>query len=84
MGSQWRSRSPGALDAPLDVIVVRKLGVPYQPELGMGAVGEDDVCVLNDDVVARAGVRSADLAAVQARDARGGAWRGSLIARGGR
>jgi predicted phosphoribosyltransferase len=25
------------------VIVVRKLGVPFQPELGMGAVGEDDV-----------------------------------------
>lgn len=30
-----------ALDAPLDVIVVRKLGVPFQPELGMGAIGED-------------------------------------------
>ena len=29
-----------ALDAPLDVIVVRKLGVPFQPELAMGAVGE--------------------------------------------
>ena len=29
-----------ALGAPLDVIVVRKLGVPFQPELGMGAVGE--------------------------------------------
>ena len=29
------------LDAPLDVIVVRKLGVPYQQELGMGAIGED-------------------------------------------
>ena len=28
------------LDAPLDVIVVRKLGVPFQPELAMGAVGE--------------------------------------------
>ena len=31
---------PGRWDAPLDVIVVRKLGVPYQPELAMGAVGE--------------------------------------------
>ena len=29
-----------ALDAPLDVIVVRKLGVPFQPELAMGAIGE--------------------------------------------
>jgi predicted phosphoribosyltransferase len=32
----------GALGAPLDVIVVRKLGVPFQPELGMGAVGDLD------------------------------------------
>ena len=30
-----------ALQAPLDVIVVRKLGLPYQPELAMGAIGED-------------------------------------------
>ncbi len=36
-----------ALDAPLDVIVVRKLGVPFQPELGMGAIGEDGVRVLD-------------------------------------
>ena len=38
------------LDAPLDVIVVRKLGVPYQPELGMGAIGEDGVRVLNHEM----------------------------------
>ena len=31
--------------APLDVIIVRKLGVPYQPELAMGAIGEGDVKV---------------------------------------
>ena len=37
-----------ALDAPLDVIVVRKLGVPFQPELGMGAVGEGGVRIIND------------------------------------
>lgn len=30
-----------ALGAPLDVFVVRKLGVPFRPELGMGALGED-------------------------------------------
>src|SRR4029079_13112477 len=40
-----------ALPAPLDVLVVRKLGVPYQPELAFGAVGEDDVCVFNDRVL---------------------------------
>jgi putative phosphoribosyl transferase len=39
------------MGAPLDVIVVRKLGVPSQPELGMGAIGEDGVCVLNPDVI---------------------------------
>ena len=36
-----------ALDAPLDVIVVRKIGVPGQPELAMGAIGEDGVRVVN-------------------------------------
>lgn len=42
-----------ALDAPLDVIVVRKLGAPGQPELGIGAVvdGDHHLSVLNEDVV---------------------------------
>jgi len=57
-----------ALGAPLDVIVVRKLGVPYQPELGMGAVGEDGVRVINREVVRLARVRADELAAVQARE----------------
>jgi putative phosphoribosyl transferase len=57
-----------ALDAPLDVIVVRKLGVPFQPELGMGALGEDGVKVLNPDVIAMAGVTDRELAAVEARE----------------
>ncbi|HUC04753.1 MAG TPA: phosphoribosyltransferase family protein, partial [Acidimicrobiales bacterium] len=45
-----------ALGVPMDVIVVRKIGVPRQPELAMGAAGEDGVVVLNDDVLRRAGV----------------------------
>ncbi len=57
-----------ALGAPLDVIIVRKLGVPFQPELGMGAVGEDGVRVLNWEVVRVAGVSEDELAAVQARE----------------
>jgi putative phosphoribosyl transferase len=57
-----------ALDAPLDVIVVRKLGVPHQPEYGMGAIGEDGVRVLNDDVVRYAGVTADEIAAVEARE----------------
>src|SRR5438477_1844775 len=40
-----------ALDAPLDVFLVRKLGVPGQEELAMGAVATGGVRVLNDDVV---------------------------------
>jgi putative phosphoribosyl transferase len=56
------------LGAPLDVLVVRKLGVPFQPELGMGAVGEDGVRVLNSDVLRQAGVTEAQLAAVEARE----------------
>ena len=57
-----------ALAAPLDVIFVRKLGVPFQPELGMGAVGEDGVRVLNPEVVHASGVSGDELAAVQARE----------------
>src|SRR5678815_1667169 len=45
-----------ALDAPLDVFVVRKLGVPFQPELAMGAIASGGVKVLNDQVVAMAGI----------------------------
>jgi putative phosphoribosyl transferase len=57
-----------ALDAPLDVIVVRKLGVPFQPELGMGAIGEDGVRVLNPEVVRISGVGDDEIAAVEARE----------------
>jgi putative phosphoribosyl transferase len=44
------------LDAPLDVLNVRKLGVPWQPELAMGAVSTGGVRVLNDDVIRAAGI----------------------------
>jgi putative phosphoribosyl transferase len=57
-----------ALDAPLDVILVRKLGVPWQPELAMGAIGEGSVRVLNDDVLRTARVSERDVAAVEARE----------------
>ena len=45
-----------ALDAPLDVFVVRKLGVPGREELAMGAIASGGVRVLNQDVVAAAGI----------------------------
>jgi putative phosphoribosyl transferase len=57
-----------SLSAPLDVIVVRKLGVPWQPELAMGAIGEEGVRVTNDDVVRATGVSDRELAAVEARE----------------
>jgi putative phosphoribosyl transferase len=57
-----------ALGAPLDVIVVRKLGVPFQPELGMGAIGEGGVRVLNERVVRMAGVSEDEIAVVEARE----------------
>lgn len=57
-----------ALDAPLDVVVVRKLGVPFQPELAMGAIGEGDVRILNDEVVRMAHVTTEEIAAVEAAE----------------
>jgi putative phosphoribosyl transferase len=57
-----------AIDAPLDVILVRKLGVPAQPELAMGALGEEGVRVLDRDLVARAHVRDDQLADVERRE----------------
>lgn len=56
------------LRAPLDVIVVRKLGVPYQPELGMGAIGEDGVRVINPSVLRATSVTDDDIAAVEGRE----------------
>ncbi len=57
-----------ALDAPLDVIVVRKIGVPGQPELAMGAIGEDGVRVVNDEVVRLTGVSADDFTRVERRE----------------
>jgi putative phosphoribosyl transferase len=45
-----------ALDAPLDVFVVRKLGVPGHEELAMGALASGGVRVLSDDLIARLGI----------------------------
>ncbi|HSJ45402.1 MAG TPA: phosphoribosyltransferase, partial [Euzebyales bacterium] len=56
------------LQAPLDVLIVRKLGCPWQSELGMGAIGEGGARVLNHDLIARLGVTAAELDAVAARE----------------
>ncbi|MGX1849784.1 phosphoribosyltransferase family protein [Streptomyces sp. NPDC055299] len=57
------------LRAPLDVIVVRKLGVPYQRELGFGAIGEGGVRVISDDIVRRGRLDASDLASVEHAEA---------------
>ncbi len=56
-----------ALDAPLDVLVVRKIGSPGHPELGMGAVAEGGVHVLNKDVVSALLVSAEELEHAVAR-----------------
>jgi putative phosphoribosyl transferase len=39
------------LGAPLDIVLVRKIGLPAQPEIAMGAIGEGDTRVVNDEIV---------------------------------
>ena len=56
------------LDAPLDVIVVRKLGLPSRPELAMGAIGEGGVRILNEEVVRLSDVTAAQFAEVEAHE----------------
>ncbi len=56
------------LGAPLDIIVVRKIGCPWQPELGIGAIAEGDVRVLNDALIADTGVGPQALEDVTARE----------------
>jgi putative phosphoribosyl transferase len=56
------------LDAPLDVLVVRKLGLPGQPELGIGALGEGGVRVINHDLVLQLDVSSDAVDEVAARE----------------
>ncbi|WP_405406820.1 phosphoribosyltransferase family protein [Streptomyces sp. NBC_01104] len=53
------------LGAALDVIVVRKLGVPHHPELGFGAIGEGGVRVISEDIMRRGRVSEAAAAAVE-------------------
>lgn len=52
------------LGAELDVVVVRKVGVPWHPELAMGAVAEDGISVIDETIVRGAGVSAAELARV--------------------
>lgn len=57
-----------ALGAPLDVLLVRKLGVPRHSELAFGAIGDGGVRVINDAVVREARLSEKDMAAVENRE----------------
>ena len=70
------------LHRPLDIILVRKLGVPFQPELAMGAVGEGGVVVLNEQVIRSAHVTPDELSAVRQREEAELARRAGLLRRG--
>ena len=56
------------LHAPLDVIAVRKLGLPGQPEYGFGAIGEDGMRVIDNRVVHLTELTGSQIAAVEARE----------------
>ena len=57
-----------ALAAPLDVVIVRKLGVPSHPELAMGAIAEGGVRLLDTEIVRHARVTEAEIADVEAAE----------------
>jgi len=72
-----------SLGKPLDIIMVRKLGVPFQPELAMGAIGEAGVRILNREVLRTARVTEGEFEAVERRE-RAELERRSRLYRGGR
>ena len=63
----WPRKLPRLSEAPLDLILVRKIGVPFQPELALGAVvdGPAPVVVRNEDVITLSGVSENEFAAIR-------------------
>jgi predicted phosphoribosyltransferase len=57
-----------ALDAPLDVLVVRKLGAPFHPELGVGAIAEGGAGYVDEDTCARLGITVDELDRIAAHE----------------
>src|SRR5690242_2859902 len=64
------AKAAEALDAPLDLILVRKVGVPFQPELAMGAVvdGPKPVVVRNEDIISQTRISDEEFKAVCDRE----------------
>jgi predicted phosphoribosyltransferase len=57
-----------ALEAPLEVLGVRKLGAPGNPEYGVGAIAEDGTRVIDPEATAVLGIRNSDLSAIAERE----------------
>jgi len=71
------------LHAPLDVVVVRKLGVPWQPELAMGAIAGAGVEVLDEQLIDQLGIQQDKIDAIVARE-KAESLRREKLYRGGR
>ncbi|OZG69777.1 phosphoribosyltransferase [Hahella sp. CCB-MM4] len=56
------------LGAELDLMIVRKLGLPWHPELAMGAITTGDIRILNDDVISMNGVTDNEIEQVEQRE----------------
>jgi putative phosphoribosyl transferase len=71
-----------ALRAPLDLLVVRKLRVSFQPELAFGAIAEGGVRVINEPVLEQTGLTDAEIAEVEVVELAGLQWQVDLYRRG--
>jgi putative phosphoribosyl transferase len=68
-----------ALGAPMDVVLVRKLGVPWQPELAFGAIAEGGVRVLDSEVMRECGLDPRQVEKVAAHEQKEIVRRSSLF-----
>lgn len=66
----FKTRVAKSLNAPLDVLIVRKLGLPYQPEVAFGAISLMGVKVLNDDFISQIALSESDMAPVCAKESK--------------
>ncbi len=67
-----------ALGCPLDVLVVRKLGMPFDPEFAFGAISAGGACYLNPEIIARGTLTEAQIDEVRAEQEQELARRGHL------
>ncbi len=58
-----------ALGAPLEILAVRKLGAPHNPEYGIGALAEDGTCVIDAEATKVLSIHNGELDAIVAREA---------------